>query len=104
MGLIEELSPNLNGKQRRHLCGLGHGLNPVVMVGQNGIGENLIDNTRSALLSHELIKVKIHDKDAVEESARLLHNATGAAVVQWLGKTILMYQRNPDEPKIRLPR
>lgn len=104
MGLIEELSPNLSSKQRRHLRALGHSLKPVVMVGQNGVSENLIENTQIALSSHELIKLKIHDRDAVEEVAKTLRNATRAAVVQRLGNTILMYLKSPDDPKIRLPR
>lgn len=104
MGIIEELSPNLTGKQRRFLRGLGHGLKPVVLVGQNGISENLIENVKIALLSHELIKIKVHDPDAVIDVAKALHEETTAAVVQWLGKTLLLYAPNPDDLKIKLPR
>lgn len=104
MGLVEELSSKLTGKQRRHLRSLGHELNPLVLVGQKGITDALIENLDAQLLAHELVKVKIHDADAVEEVARALAAATSAAVVQWIGKTLLFYRAHPEKPVIQLPR
>lgn len=95
----------LNGKQVRYLRGLGHHLDPVIMVGKNDIEENLLQSVEEVLEAHELIKVKIQKgclldrKDVAEEiSAR-----TGAATVQILGNTILFY-RPGEKKKIELPR
>jgi len=95
----------LTGKQKRYLRGLGHGLNPAVMVGKGELSEPLIRETIAALESHELIKVKILESCAADrrEVAAALAEACGAEVAQILGRTILLYRRG-DEPKIEVPR
>lgn len=103
MGLVEDLSPKMTGKQRRHLRGLGHPLKPVVLVGQRGVNDNLIENLDDALTAHELVKVKVHDPEGVEEIATELAEKTASAMVQWLGKTLLFYREHPEEPRIKLP-
>lgn len=102
-GLVTRLSPDLTGRQRRHLRGLGHNLQPVVLVGQRGISENLMDNVSSALSSHELIKVKVHDSDQLEEVAQHVCDHTTAQLVQKIGKVLLFFKAHPDEPVIKLP-
>ena len=104
MGLVEELSPSLSGKQRRHLRALAHELKPLVLVGQRGVTETLIANLDEQLLAHELVKVKVHDPDSIEEVARELRDGTGAQLVQWIGKNLLYYRAHPEEPTIALPR
>lgn len=104
LGLVQRLSPKLNGTQRRHLRALGHHLNPIVLVGQNGVTEGLIANMEAALLAHELIKVKVHDPDEVDDTAQALFEATKAQLAQKIGKTLLFYRAHPSEPKIVLPK
>lgn len=101
--LVKRLSPDLSGAQRRHLRALGHDLNPVVMVGQRGISDNLVENLEAQLLAHELVKVKVHDSGAMEEVAERLHEETGAQLAQKIGKMLLLYKPHPDEPQISLP-
>ena len=48
----------LTGSQKRYLRGMAHHLDPVVMVGKNGVTKNVLNMTDSALKSHELIKTK----------------------------------------------
>lgn len=94
----------LTGKQVRYLRGLGHHLNPVVMIGRSELSEAVLRSTEDALLCHELIKVKLQEgceldrREAAAELARL----TGAQVAQVLGKTFLLY-RESDDKKIVLP-
>ena len=104
MSLVDDLSPDLSGKQRRHLRSLGHALKPIVLVGQRGITDNLIENLTIALNDHELVKVKVHDSDALEEVAKQLVEKTESAVVQSIGKILLFYKAHPDEPTITLPK
>lgn len=95
---------SLNNAQRRFLRGLGHQLNPIVQVGQRDISENLIANVEAGLKAHELIKVKVHDGDRLDETAERLCEETGAEVVQKIGKVLLLWRRNKEEPKITLPK
>jgi len=100
--------PALNSKQIRHLRGLGHHLLPAVMVGREGVTEQVLAALEDSIKAHELIKVKIqqncpHDRSEV---ADLLARGAAAAIVQILGKTILLFRPNKDLPAdriIRLP-
>lgn len=103
MGLVDELSSAMTGTQRRHLRSLGHDLKALVLVGQKGVSESLIANLHEQLLAHELVKVKVHDPDNVEDVARALAAGTDSALVQWIGKTLLFYRAHPDKPTIKLP-
>lgn len=103
-GMVQRLSPELTGKQRRHLRGLAHDLNPVVLVGQRGISDSLLENVEAQLLAHELIKVKVHDPDAMAETAEAVHAATGAQLAQKIGHILVFYRAHPEEPQIRLPK
>jgi len=94
----------LSGKQIRFLRGLGHHLQPVVMVGKDEISDRLLASLEEALNAHELIKVKIQEGCLTDrrEVARILAESAGAELVQVLGKTILLY-RQSDKVLIDLP-
>jgi RNA-binding protein len=95
----------LNGKQKRFLRGLGHGLKPVITVGKGEVTEALVKETAEAITSHELIKVKILESCTMDrfDVAEELASACSAEVAQVLGRTLLLY-RKADEPKIELPK
>jgi len=94
----------LTGKQNRYLRGLGHHLNPVVMIGKGELGDNVIASIEEALTAHELIKIKVQEGCEMDrkEVAAVLAEQTGAAIAQILGKTILLF-RPSDQGKITLP-
>ncbi len=95
----------LTGKQRRHLRGLGHSLEPVLQVGKGGVTAAVIAATEEALLTHELIKVRRGGECPAdrEEVGAALATATGAEVVQTLGHTLLLYRVHPDLPRLQVP-
>lgn len=93
----------LTGKQRRQLRALGHHLEPVVIIGQQGVTSGVISAIEQALSDHELIKVKINEGPADrKEAAEQLAEATGAALAQVLGRTALLYRPDPEDPKIEV--
>jgi RNA-binding protein len=94
----------LDGKQRRKLRALGHHLAVVVQVGQEGVTPGVVAALEQALWDHELVKVKLasEDRDARKEQTEALASGTGAEVAQALGRTVLLYKPNPDEPRIQL--
>jgi RNA-binding protein len=99
----------LKGKDKKYLRGLGHHLDPVVYVGREGLSDSLVASTTDALKTRELIKVKLGQNCAVpkKEAAEQLAALTGAALVQLIGKTIILYQPNKNlkpEQRISLPR
>lgn len=94
----------LSGKQIRFLRGLGHHLQPVVMIGKDEVSEQVRQVTDEALATHELIKIKLQEGCMMDRKdvAAQLSEATGSQVAQILGKTILLY-RQAEEPTIKLP-
>jgi len=93
----------LSIQERKRLRQIGHALNPVVMLGGQGLTENVIEETNRALNDHELIKVKIAGEDrearvaAINEIAQL----TGAEIVQTIGKIVLLYKKAAKQnPKL----
>ncbi len=104
----KKAGPVLNSKQKKFLKGLGHSLNPVISIGKEGLGEKMITATALELSRHELIKVKIGKSSSAEkqEVADVLSIGTESSLVQIIGKTILLYKKNPKldkEKQIRLP-
>ena len=97
-------APTLTGKQARYLRGLGHALRPIVMLGRQELTDSVRTSLDEALTAHELVKVKLQEGCLLDrrEAAELLAAATGAAVAQVLGKTILLY-RPSDKNLISLP-
>ena len=84
---------------------LGHELVPVVSVGKEGITDGLVSAANAALLTHELIKVKVQGEAPLDrrDAARELAERTDSALAQVLGRTFLLYKRHPKRPKIVLP-
>ena len=96
---------NLTKKQVQHLKALAHHLNPVVMIGNNGLTEGVLAETEVALTHHELIKVKIAGED--REMKTLIADAivreTRAYNVRIIGKILVLY-RPSEARKIILPK
>lgn len=96
----------LTGKQRRHLRALGHALAPVAMVGKGGVSEAVLAAIDHALADHELVKIKLLESLELdrEAAAAQLAEGTRSQIAQVLGRTILLYRPDPDDPRIKLPR
>lgn len=99
----------LNSKQKKMLKGLGHSLSPVVAIGKDGLNEKIITATTLELNRHELIKVKIGKSSSAskQETADILTTSCGSSLVQIIGKTILLYKKNPKldkDKQIHLPK
>lgn len=94
----------LTGKQRAHLRGLAHALDPVVQIGAGGVSDAVVKKVDLELEHHELVKVKLGEApETAAEVAPKLAAATGAEVAQVIGKTIVLYRRRKKDPQIRLP-
>jgi RNA-binding protein len=93
----------LSIQERKRLRQIGHALNPVVMLGGQGLTENVIEETNRALNDHELIKVKIVAEDREARAALIeeIAQATDAQIVQTIGKIVLLYKKAPKQnPKL----
>jgi RNA-binding protein len=95
----------LSERQRRYLRGLGHALNPVLLIGQHGVTPAVVAEATRALHDHELIKVKFRGAGREDRDSGLvqLATATESVLVQRIGHTALYYKRRNDRPGIVIP-
>ena len=94
----------LTSKQRAQLRGLANSLDPIVIIGKEGIGENLVKQADDALEARELIKCRVLENSMLtaREACDALCEACGAEPVQVIGTKFVLYRRNNKEPKIAL--
>jgi len=92
----------LTSRQRKHLRGLAHALEPVVQVGQAGVTDAVLRNVDAALLAHELVKVRLHEPEDKHGDAARLADGTGAALCGLVGHTVILYRPHPEKPRITL--
>jgi putative YhbY family RNA-binding protein len=93
----------LTPAQRRGLKARAHHLQPVVMIGDGGLTDQVEREIDANLRAHELIKIRVlgDDRPAREALIAAICEATGAQPVQHLGKIIVVYRPRPpeEEPK-----
>jgi RNA-binding protein len=95
----------LTGKQRSYLKGLANQLNPLLQIGKDGINESFLEQLDKTLEDHELVKINVLNnnylkpKDAADEILEPLN----AEFVQAIGKKLVIYRPNSEDPVIKLP-
>ena len=89
----------LTSRQRAHLKARAHALEPVVQIGHGGVQDTVVAAVDTALTAHELIKVKINDAERDErvEIAETLAERTNAAIVQRVGKIVVLWRPRPAD-------
>jgi RNA-binding protein len=94
----------LNSKQTSFLRSASHDLNPVVMIGNKGLSEEVLREIDLSLKAHELIKIKVQSdqRELRQNIMQEICEKLGAAAVQHIGKQLVVYRR-ADKPRIVLP-
>ena len=90
-------------QERKRLRQIGHALQPVVMIGTNGLTDNVVEEALRALNDHELIKVKVVSEDREQRAVLIneLIERTGSESVQQIGKIVLIYKKAAQQnPKL----
>ena len=94
---------NLSNLEKKKLKSIAHNYKPVVMVGQNGVTDNLIDAMEKALYAHELVKVKFNSfKDEKREISIDIEKKTSSKLVGIIGNVATYFKQNPDEEKRKI--
>jgi RNA-binding protein len=94
---------SLDSDGKKHLRRIGHGLTPAVTVASKGFTDTVRAEIERALTDHELIKVRISvpERDQRRELIEAITAATGAELVQAVGRVILLF-RKTAQPDPRL--
>jgi RNA-binding protein len=94
---------SLSSADKKHYRGIAHNLNPVIIVGDKGLSEGLMEELNRALNDHELIKVKVAVGERDDRSAIIneLVEQTGSELVQTIGKIAVLLKKNKKpNPKL----
>ena len=96
----------LTSKQRAYLRGIAAKEDTIFQIGKGGINENLITQVNDALKAREIVKLKVLETAMLSaaEAANELAESTKSEVVQTIGSKLVLFKRNPQEPKIELPK
>ena len=100
------MSTALTNAQTRFLRGQAHGLKAMLQVGGKGVSDSLVAEVDGALEHHELIKVKVaaEDREARDAMVEELARRAGAALVQRIGHTAVLFRPSKDNRRSVLPR
>jgi len=89
----------LTSAERRALRARAHHLQPVVMIGDAGLTSEVTREIDASLKSHELIKIRVlgDARDVRKALVSAICEATGAQLIQHIGKTLIVYRPKPAE-------
>lgn len=95
----------MTSKQRAYLKSLSTKLSPIMQIGKASITPEITEAVAETFNTHELIKIAILKNcfDDPREIANTIADRTHSEVVFVVGKKIILYKADKDNPKIKLP-
>ena len=94
---------DLNGAQRNYLRGVAHGYKPLVQIGKEGLSERVLAAIDTAIVAHELIKVKIvADRDQREKLVPVIEEHLDCECVGTVGRMAILYRQHPESEKRKI--
>ena len=94
----------LTSKQRAQLRGIAAGEDTILIVGKDGVTENVIQEADNALEARELIKGRVLENSLLtaREAAEAIAPATRSEVVQVIGSKFVLYRQQPRKDKRKI--
>ena len=91
----------LTSKQRAQLRGMANGLDTIVQIGKDGIGDNLVQQANEALEARELIKCRVLESAMLtaREACQELAKRPRSEGVQVIGTTFVLYRESHSREK-----
>ena len=92
------MTDDIPASRKKELVARGASMQPVVMVGKDGLSDGVVADADGQLKARRLIKVRVGpkmDKGEFTALAGELASRTGSALVQTKGRTFLLYRERP---------
>ena len=87
----------MDSRIRKLLRSQAHHLEPVVLIGKNGINDGTIESIDRVLEARELIKIKFREfKDEKLSLSEKITELTNSQIVGVIGHTVIIFRQNPD--------
>ena len=91
---------NISSSERRYLRSQTLHLEPVVLIGKNGIKDGTIESINKVLEARELIKINFREfKDETLSLSGKIAELTNSEIVGIIGHTLILFRQNPDSAK-----
>ena len=89
----------MDSKTRAKLRSVANPNEAILQVGKIGLGDALQKQVDDALTAREMIKLTVLETcpETPREMAAALAAATGAEVVQVVGRKVTLYRKNPEK-------
>lgn len=89
----------LTRTQKKQLIVKSHRLNPVVIIGANGLTQPVLNEIETALTAHELIKIRVNAADRRERRYLInqISRDTGAELIHRIGHVATFFRKNPQK-------
>ena len=97
---------NISSSDRSFLRSQAHHLEPVVLIGKNGISDGTVEAVNKALEARELIKIKFREfKDNKQSISDEIATSANCQVVGMIGHTVILFRQisDPEKQNIQLP-
>lgn len=95
----------ITGKQRSYLKSLANGIDPIVLIGKEGLTQNVIKQIDETLEARELVKVKLLDSSMMDsrDTANEVCKVVRSEYVQSIGNRFVIYRQSRKNKQIDLP-
>jgi putative YhbY family RNA-binding protein len=93
---------HLTPAERKEKRGEAHHLDPVVIIGGEGLTDAIFKEADAGLNAHGLIKVRMFSDSRPDREAALaaMADKLGAAPVQHIGKLLVLWRPMPERDKV----
>ena len=97
--MTDTTAVTLTPAEKKALKAQAHALDPVVLIGDKGLTPNVVKEIDMNLNAHGLIKVRVagDDREARLEYAQTICDETGAALVQHIGKLLVLFRPKAED-------
>ncbi|WP_341238097.1 ribosome assembly RNA-binding protein YhbY [uncultured Limnobacter sp.] len=97
--MTDTAAVTLTPAEKKALKAQAHALDPVVLIGDKGLTPNVVKEIDMNLNAHGLIKVRVagDDREARLEYAQTICDETGAALVQHIGKLLVLFRPKAED-------
>ena len=92
------MDKRISSNKRKELKKKAYTMKPIVMIGQNGLTDAVINEIDVALKTHELIKVRAKgsDKDERSKQCMRIKEKLNADIIHRIGFITVLYRPAPD--------
>ena len=101
-----EFFMQFTSKQRAYLRSLAQNIDPLFQIGKSAVSPEVTQAVSEAFNNRELIKVTVlkNCPEDVKTAGIMLAERTRSDLVEVIGRKIVLYKKDYDDPKIILPR